>query len=255
MSHPFKGVPKLPLGGSMAPARDTASSQPDVHTALANLEQPRKHYKWYYSTSPASAEMSPADGMERFFHGYFYLKSGLWPGNSPHPLKEWSAEELAKMPYYYVMPLNVGMRKAVEMALEEGPPPPPPGRDSTSSHDKQNLPELPFLSRSDLATYATEYARTGFQGGLNYYRVGTEPKYQADLLLFAGKKIEVPTLVVLGEKDWGSYQEPGVLEKMEKEVVQDGCWRGAKMLEGVGHWIPIEGAEEVVEAIKGISAE
>jgi hypothetical protein len=38
-----------------------------------------------------------------FLRAYHHHKSADWPGNRPFPLAAWRAEELAKMPTYYIM--------------------------------------------------------------------------------------------------------------------------------------------------------
>src|SRR5262249_44582844 len=48
MSAPFAGPPALPVGTPSKP------SGPDIHAALENLERPRKHYQWYFSTRAAN---------------------------------------------------------------------------------------------------------------------------------------------------------------------------------------------------------
>jgi len=225
MSHPFKGSPKLPLG------MDNSISQSNVHADLAKLPEPRKHYKWYYSTPEANSEMSPAKGLHEFLRGYFYLKSADWSGNNPHTLKAWTATELEQMPYYYIMPLHSGMRDSIARQLDGG--------------EEKSFRWLPDL---ELDVYVQEYARTGFQGGLNWYRVQTDPSNMRDLDMFAGKKIEVPCLFLSGSKDWGIYQEPGAVEKMA-EVCTD--FRGVKMIEGAGHWVQQEQPEAVLREVLG----
>lgn len=88
------------------------------------------------------------------------------------------------------------MREAVAQTME--------GEDKFASYE--------WLSDQDLSVYTSSWAKTGFQGALNWYRVATDPeKYGLDLEVYAGRKIEVPALYVAGEKDWGSYQEVGDL--------------------------------------------
>ena len=117
MSHPFKGSPTLPFNVSFG-----AEPPPkkDIHRDLASLPDPRKHYKWYYSTREANLDMAAVDGLHEFLRGYFYLKSADWTGNNPRPLKAWTAEELAQMPLYYIMPLESGMRASVRQELDSG---------------------------------------------------------------------------------------------------------------------------------------
>lgn len=243
LSHPFNGAPEAPLNTANNPKQaqggvkgGAESAAGDIHSGLASLG--RKHYKWYYSTAPANDEMShPPQGLHEFLRGYFYLKSGSWKGNQPSPLQEWSAPQLAQLPGYYIMPLNKTMPDTVaDMMAHE------------SKEDVQRSHE--WLSDEELAVYAAEYERTGFQGGLNWYRVRTAKggKFTADYEVFAGKKIEIPCAFVSGKLDWGIYQEPGALERMEDGTV---CtdFRLMKLIDGVGHWAPQESPGVVVDVI------
>jgi hypothetical protein len=70
-----------------------------MEAELAKLDRPRKHYKWYYCTPEANADITePKGGRYEFLRGYFHLKSAEWEGNDPHPLEGWKATELAKWP-------------------------------------------------------------------------------------------------------------------------------------------------------------
>lgn len=114
MSHPFKGSPNLPFNIVSNPP--PAAEKQDIHQALASLPGPRKAYKWYYATKPAADEMdNPREGLHEFLRGYFFLKSADWKGNDPKALKAWEATEIAKMPYYYVMPLEAGTGRCGEI--------------------------------------------------------------------------------------------------------------------------------------------
>lgn len=249
MSHPFNGSPDLPFntanelssdaqiadrgGGGGAEGSAAASG---IHEALAR--HGRKHYKWYYSKPEASPDMSnlASEDLHRFLRGYFHLKSGSWPGNKPRPLSGWSAEQVVQMPGYYIMPADATMPQAVERDMANEP------TKGLSSHS--------WLPDDELAVYVAEYARTGFQGGLNWYRVRTAPggRYTRDYDLFAGKKIEPPCAFVSGKQDWGIYQEPGALDKMTSgDVCAD--FRLLRLLDGVGHWVPQESPDEVARTI------
>ncbi|KFY13609.1 hypothetical protein V492_03171 [Pseudogymnoascus sp. VKM F-4246] len=230
MSHPFRGVPAFQFDSYRNPASPTPAKE-DIEATLAGLDPPRKPYKWYYSTKPACQEMTfAAAGIHSFLRGYFHLKSADWGGNAPHPLSAWTASELAKLPNYYVMPLHSSMSETVarDMAQE----------DVADVERKAGR----WLPNSELAVYAAEFARTSFQGGLNYYRVATNPVYQADTAVFAGKKIEVPSLFISGSKDWGTYQVPGAVEGMSEACTD---FRGVKIVDGAGHWVMQERPDEV----------
>ncbi|OQD73499.1 hypothetical protein PENDEC_c015G03971 [Penicillium decumbens] len=239
MSHPFNGSPTLPFNtaneGSVEEQVAARGGGSGIHDALAKLG--RKHYKWYYSTPQAGPDMSLSlEDLQRFLRGYFHLKSGSWPGNNPRPLSGWTAEELVQMPGYYIMPLDATMPQAVERDMADEP------TKGMSSHS--------WLPENELAVYADEYARTGFQGGLNWYRVGTAPdgRFNKGYDVFAGKKIEPPCAFVSGKLDWGIYQEPGALDKMSSGAVCSD-FRILRLLDGVGHWVPQEAPNEVAQTI------
>jgi hypothetical protein len=77
---------------------------------LAALPRPRKFYQRYYTTREADSNMRNCpQGLHAFFRAYYHYKSADWKQNKPFPLKARTAEELAKMPTYYVMDLGKGM--------------------------------------------------------------------------------------------------------------------------------------------------
>ncbi|KAJ5851765.1 uncharacterized protein N7529_011150 [Penicillium soppii] len=240
MSHPFNGSPEVPFDTASASAVGGASggmegaAGADVHEALAKLG--KKHYKWYYSSAVAGVEMSnlEPEEMKQFLRGYFHLKSGSWGGNRPVALGKWSAEDLVKLPGYYIMPIGETMPGTVAIDM----------RDEPAEASRSWLPD------DELAIYAAEYGRTGFQGGLNWYRVRTAAggKYTRDFEVFAGKKLEPPCAFVSGKLDWGNYQEPGAIEKM-KNGVSCADLRILRLVDGVGHWTPQESPEEVSRTI------
>lgn len=230
MSHPFKGSPSLPFNTILENYSPPAKE--DVHKDLASLPEPRKHYKWYYSTTAANDEMTnPKSELNSFLRGYFHLKSADWDGNKPYPLKAWTASELAKIPTYYVMPLYSTMREAVFSAM---------ARESASLVRERSSRWLPD---DELAVYVKEWSRNGFQGGLNWYRVGTSPDHQKDVEVFAGRKIEVPCIFVAGKSDWGTFQEPGAVEGMSRVCER---FEGVHLVEGAGHWVQQEQPERTL---------
>ncbi|WP_439598938.1 alpha/beta fold hydrolase [Falsiroseomonas sp.] len=222
MSAPFAGVPPRPSAGAA-----------EVHAALAALEPPRKHYQWYYAERHAAAEMDhPPQGLHAFLRAYYHHKSADWPGNRPFELSGWTAEELAKLPDYYVMPLRATMPEAVA-------PYAPPG-------------EAPWLTDAELAVYAGEYARTGFAGGLQSYRCGTTGANAAELALFRGLRITVPACFIAGASDWGIHQFPGALARMQREGCAD--FRGLHLIPGAGHWVQQEQPAAVVALLRDFLA-
>ena len=203
-----------PVGG--VPVRNS-----HVHEELAALG--RKHYQWYYSTREADANMRRApQGVAAFLRAYYHYKSADWKGNQPFQLTGWVASELAKMPTYYIMDLDKGMAETVAPFMPER--------------------AAPWLSDDDLAVYAAAYERTGFQGGLNWYRCATSPEHSAAVAAaVGGRNIEVPSMFIAGEADWGVYQKPGEFERMQKSICTD--FRGANLVPGAGHWVQQEQPE------------
>jgi pimeloyl-ACP methyl ester carboxylesterase len=226
MSAPFGGSPPLPFGTAEAPLRPRPEDP--VHRELAALPRPRKHYQWYYSTRQANADMHQApQGVHDFLRAYYHHKSADWKGNAPYPLKGWTAEELAKLPTYYVMDLASTMAETVAEEM--------PCADAIAA----NI----WLPERELSFYSAEYARTGFQGGLQWYRCGTSGAFTSELETFSGRTIDVPSCFISGRQDWGTYQRPGVFQAMQQSV----CTRmlGAHLVEGAGHWVQQEQPAEV----------
>ncbi|HET7889012.1 MAG TPA: alpha/beta hydrolase, partial [Bradyrhizobium sp.] len=198
MSAPFAGPPRLPFNTAQTPA--PPRSVDPVLRELAALPRPRKHYLWYYSTREANEDMWRApQGVHDFLRAYYHHKSADWKDNQPHPLKSWSAGELAKLPTYYVMDLAKTMAETV---AEEMP-------------SQQAIAANNWLPDHELAVYAEEFQRTGFQGGLQWYRCGTSDAFTAELETWSGKGIDVPSCFISGKQDWGTYQRAGVFEAMQ----------------------------------------
>jgi pimeloyl-ACP methyl ester carboxylesterase len=100
-----------------------------------------------------------------------------------------------------------------------------------------------WLPDDELSIYSGEFGRTGFQGGLQWYRCGTSGKYLGELQLFAGRTIDVPSCFIAGASDWGVYQKPGDFERMQAGA----CTRmlSCHLIAGAGHWVQQEQPAEV----------
>jgi pimeloyl-ACP methyl ester carboxylesterase len=230
MSAPFAGPPPLPFNTADAPPR--LKAEDPVHRELAALPRPRKHYQWYYSTRQANADMHHApQGVHDFLRAYYHHKSADWKGNAPYALKSWSASELAKLPTYYVMDLAKNMAETV---AEEMP-------------DAAAVAANKWLPDNELAFYSAEYARTGFQGGLQWYRSGTSGAFNSELETFSGRTIDVPSCFISGRQDWGTYQRPGVFEAMQSSACTQTI--GCHLVEGAGHWVQQEQPQAVTRLL------
>ncbi len=225
MSAPFAGPPTRGSEGTRIKR---------MNAALSRLPRPRKHYQWYYSSRIANHDMLHCpQGVHDFLRAYYHYKSADWAGNDPFPLAGWSAEELAKLPTYYVMELHKGMAETVAPYL-------PPS---------EHVETCRWLPDAELCVYSAEYERTGFQGGLQWYRCGTDPRYQRDLSVFSGWTVDVPSAFIAGRHDWGVYQSPGSFETMQNDACTD--MRECILLEDAGHWVQQEQPERVADALIG----
>jgi pimeloyl-ACP methyl ester carboxylesterase len=225
MSAPFAGPPQLPFNSAEELTPSVPPSPSSVFEDLARLDPPRKHYQQYYRTREANDNMWRApQGLHAFLRAYY--KSADWKQNQPFKLASFAASELAKMPTYYIMDLSKGM---AETAAEHTP-------------SEEEVAACGWLTDAQLSVYADEFARTGFQGGLQWYRclIG---KYVTELETFSGRTIDVPACFISGKSDWGVYQLPGALERMETTACTQ--WRGTHLVDGAEHWVQQEQPEEV----------
>jgi len=238
MSAPFAGPPSLPFNAADHPQAGEAVSRRSIHDALAALDPPRKHYHWYYSTRAADPNMRHCpQGIHAFLRAYYHHKSADWPQNRPFRLQAWTAGELAKLPTYYIMELDKGMAETVAPHMPSA----------------AEIAACNWLTEAELEVYSAEYARTGFQGGLNWYRCRTSGRFEAEAEVFSGRTIDVPSAFISGKSDWGVYQAPGALEAMQTRA----CTRmvGCHLVEGAGHWVQQEQPEAVsrllIEFLRG----
>jgi pimeloyl-ACP methyl ester carboxylesterase len=110
--------------------------------------------------------------------------------------------------------------------------------------DPASLPR--WLSESDIDFYTAEFARTGFRGGLNWYR-NIDANWEL-MGPFAGAQVTVPALYVAGDRD------PVIRFKGMDQVIANLArhvpkLRKTVMLPGCGHWTQQERADEVNAAI------
>jgi pimeloyl-ACP methyl ester carboxylesterase len=230
MSAPWGGPPSLP--GAAAAGFASSRPAPDIHAQLAALPRPRKHYHWYYSTRAADGDMRNCpQGVHAFLRAYYHHKSADWKQNRPFRLAAWRAEELAKMPTYYIMNLHEDMAQTVAPEMPSA----------------QEIAACSWLPEDELAVYSREYGRLGFQGGLQWYRCRTDLRYARDLEIFSGRTIDVPSCFIAGQSDWGVYQKPGDFETMQEQA----CTRmaGCHLVEGAGHWVQQEQPEAVARLL------
>lgn len=99
-----------------------------------------------------------------------------------------------------------------------------------------------WLTEEDLDTYASEFARTGFTGALNWYR-NLDRNWKLGERR-EGRTIDAPALFVAGKEDdaliWFSE------DVMRRHILR---LRPPVLIPGVGHWTQQEGPQQVNKAL------
>jgi pimeloyl-ACP methyl ester carboxylesterase len=109
-------------------------------------------------------------------------------------------------------------------------------------HDEPPTP--PWMSDDDLQLYVDEFTRTGFTGGLNWYR--NLDRNWEQLAAYDGRTIDQPALFITGSRDPVRAFMPH--EAMTGSVTD---LRDVVIIDGAGHWVQQECPEEVDEALIG----
>jgi len=229
MSTPFDGAPSLPFDS--ANGRRPAVSHLSLEETLAALPRPRKLYTRYYASTEANYDLwHPAQGVHDLLRAMWYFKSADWKGNRPFPLKSWSAAEYSNLPTYYVMDLHLGMAQTVAQHMPS----------------RQYIASCRWLTNADLDVYTRQYMRTGFQGGLNSYRILVNPEFSGETKCFSDRTVDVPACFIAGAEDWGVRQAPGAFENMRKACTK---LLGAHLIPMAGHWVAEEQPARVNELL------
>jgi pimeloyl-ACP methyl ester carboxylesterase len=110
-----------------------------------------------------------------------------------------------------------------------------------------NPESLPaWLGEADVDTYVEQFQRSGFRGGLNWYR-NIDRNWEL-LAAFAGASVSVPALYMAGDLDLvvSFPRMKEVIADLPRYIPQ---LRGTIMLPGCGHWTQQERANEVNKAL------
>jgi epoxide hydrolase A/B len=104
--------------------------------------------------------------------------------------------------------------------------------------------QLPdWLTQADIDFYTSEFERTGFRGGLNWYR-NSDRNWELTAP-WSGAQVHVQALYVVGDRDV-VYHFPGggpaMLESLPRFVPN---LKRSVVLEGCGHWTQQERPDEV----------
>jgi pimeloyl-ACP methyl ester carboxylesterase len=105
-------------------------------------------------------------------------------------------------------------------------------------------PTPPHLTEDELAVYVEAFTRTGFRGGLSWYR-NLDRNWERTAHV-ADRRITAPALFLTGERD-------PVRQFMPAEAMQG--WvtdlRASVVVPGAGHWLQQEAPDAVTDALLG----
>ena len=110
--------------------------------------------------------------------------------------------------------------------------------------DPETLPA--WLTEQDIDYYTSEFERTGFSGGLNWYR--TIEKSWELMAAWTGALVRSPALYIAGERDL-VVNLPGSQDLIAHLRTFIPNLRGTFMLPGCGHWTQQERPAEVNTAL------
>lgn len=221
MSMPFSGPPNIKSINKLA----------TLNQKLSKLK--KKHYQHYFASHRAPSNiMKSRQGLDKFFRSYFHYKSYDYKKNKPFKLKNFSAKEMSKMPEYYIMKYNLGISQTVAKFM-------PSTKEINNCH---------WLNKNDLMVYVKNFSYSGMKQPLNWYKVMLSKKEKNKIIkLKLPNFTDIPAIFIAGIADWGIYQKPGDLEKMEKKFFKN--YYGTKIIEGAGHWVQQEQPEKTFKEI------
>ena len=197
--------------------------RPDIFRAVVLLSVPYRQRSWA-GIRPTEV-MKQMAGDKQFYQLYFQE-----PGKAEHELE-------------------ADVRKTMLMGLYSGSGDAPPDKRWRFLFDKSEtfldigaVPEtLPaWLTEADLDFYAEEFKRTGFRGGLNWYR-NIDTNWELTPFL-SGARIRQPSVFVAGEFDAVITMYRQAFDSLEQTMPGLGK---KVLLSGAGHWIQQERPTEV----------
>ncbi len=112
------------------------------------------------------------------------------------------------------------------------------------TRDPGQLP--PWLEETDLDVYTSAFERSGFGGGLNWYRA-IDLSWELTAA-WDGAPVTVPALFLVGSRDL-VYHFPGMSDAIDHLDTSVPNLHKAMVLEGCGHWTQQERPAEVNRAM------
>jgi len=207
-------------------AWNAALLRPEVFRAVAGLSVPY--------TPPGPVDLLSAleaQGVQHFYMQYFQE-----PGVAEAELEADVAATMRRVNYSLSGDGGGGVAGML-----------PPGKGFLhNTVDPAQLP--PWLDAGDLAYTVAEFTRTGFRGGLNWYR---SIRLSWELMApWRGAVIHQPSLFVAGSTD-DVMKFPTSRAAVDKFSHTLPGLRGSHLLDGAGHWVQRERPEVVNELLVG----
>jgi pimeloyl-ACP methyl ester carboxylesterase len=112
----------------------------------------------------------------------------------------------------------------------------------------EQMPLPAWLTEADIDFYTAAFTRSGFRGGLNWYR--NIDRNWGLMAPFAGAKVTVPALYVAGERDI-VLTFPGAADTVANQKQSVPLLQGPILLPGCGHWTQQERPDAVNDAMLG----
>ncbi|XP_034706621.1 epoxide hydrolase A isoform X2 [Vitis riparia] len=176
---------------------------------------------------PRNPKIRPIEGMRAFFGDDYYM-CRFQPGEIEAEIAHLGSKEVLKRILTDRKPGPPCLPKENPFGIKAIPPSPLPS----------------WFSEEDLNYYARKYDEKGFTGGLNYYRA-LDLNWELTAP-WTGEQVRVPVKFVVGDLDM-VYTTPGVKEYVDSGAFKKDvpCLEDIVIIEGAGHFINQEKAEEI----------
>lgn len=181
-------------------------------------------------------DFKPTDGLKMAFgENFFYILYFQQPGVAEAELEA----DVAKT-------MRMLLFSASGDVVRAGDAMTPRPAATTKFLDGMTNPEtLPgWLTEADLAYFVEEFKRSGFRGGLNWYR-NLDRNYET-MAAWRAAKVTVPALFITGEKDVVRSFAPEATIRQNVPNLKD-----LVIVPGAGHWVQQERPDEVNKALIG----
>ncbi|PWA65785.1 alpha/beta-Hydrolases superfamily protein [Artemisia annua] len=193
--------------------------RPDKVKALVNMS---------VLFTPRNPKFKPLDALRALYGNDYYVIRFQEPGEIEGEFAVWGTERVLYDMLSYRTPGPVFLPKGIGFG--------------NSPNDPIVLPS--WLTKEDLAYYTSKFEKTGFTGGLNYYRaLNTNWELTAP---WTGAKVKVPVKFIVGDLDL-TYNAFGAKDYIEKGGFKKDVplLEDVVILKGVGHFLQEEKPDEI----------